>query len=347
MNVRTRLTLLYAAVFAVGTGLVLLGSYLLVSRHLHRTLPNALADDTVDRLAGQYALALVGLLMLAVALGWWAAGRALAPLRSITETAQRVSHDSLDERIALTGPHDEVRELADTVDAMLDRLERVVDAQRRFIANASHELRSPLTVIRTEADITLSDPNASVEDLREMGRVVLEATDRTDALLDALMLLARSQEALLRRDPVDLHVCAQRAVQAVSAEAEQRRVHVRVQGAPAPLVGDAALLDRLAGNLVENAVRHNVPGGVADVETVPLAGGGARLTVVNDGPVVPSDALNRLAEPFERLDRASSGPGTGLGLSIVRAVAETHGGRLHFVARPEGGLQVTVEIPGR
>ena len=304
VSVRARLTAMYAGVFVAATALLLLVSYQLLAGHLRRTLDMAQAESVLDRLAGQYVLALVGITLVAVALGWAAAGRALHPLN---ET--------------------------------LERLHVVTDTQRRFIANASHELRGPLTVIRTEADVTLSDPRASVEDLRAMGRVVIEATDRTDALLDGLMVLARSERELLRRDPVDLAAAAQRAAAAVAQEAAARGIAVQVRGSRAVVPGDESLLDRLVANLVENAVRHNDPGGRVEITTAD-----GEIRVVNGGRRVRDEDLARLTEPFERLDRASDRPGTGLGLSIVRAVVEAHEGQLAIEARPEGGLDVRVSF---
>jgi signal transduction histidine kinase len=304
VSVRARLTAMYAGVFVAATALLLLVSYQLLAGHLRRTLTPFAAEDVLDRLAVQYLLALLGITLVAVALGWAAAGRALQPLN---ET--------------------------------LDRLRDVTDTQRRFIANASHELRGPLTVIRTEADVTLSDPQATTEDLRSMGKVVLEATDRTDALLDGLMVLARSERDLLRRDPVDLAASAQRAAAAVAPEAAARRVRVHVRGERTVVLGDDSLLDRLVVNLAENAVRHNEPGGSVEITT-----GDGTLAVVNSGRRVSAEDVARLTEPFERLDRASDRPGTGLGLSIVRAVAEAHGATLSIEARPEGGLDVRVDF---
>lgn len=316
-------------------------SYWLVDDQLHRTLPASTADATLRDLATQYAVAIAGLILLAVAVGWMAAGRVLAPLKTMTATARRVTHDELGERIDLGGPRDELRELADTVDEMLDRLEDSMEAQRRFVANAGHELRSPLTVIRAEAEVTLGDPDADTEDLRRMGRAVLEATDRTEALLDGLMVLARSQRGLVRQAPVDLAIAANRAVTDATAGGQARAVRLDVRAQHAPVLGDEALLTRLIGNLVTNAVRYNQPGGWVQVRTGQVQGR-AVVRVINTGPVVPSESLQRLTEPFERLGRRHGDDGSGLGLSIVRAVSDAHGATLDLRARDGGGLDVSV-----
>jgi signal transduction histidine kinase len=343
-TIRVRLAALYAAL-VVATTLLLLGiSWWLMRRHLFRTLPGPAAHDLSTRLLTQYALALLGIVLVAGVVGWLVAGRVLAPVRGMTATARRVSEERLDERIALSGPDDELRELGDTLDAMLDRLQAAVDAQRRFVSNASHELRSPLTVIRTEADVTLSDPDADVRQLRAMGEVVLEATDRTEVLLDGLLVLARTQRGLRPERPVDLATLVRRAAGYVAHEAAAGRVALRVTAGEARVLGDEPLLERLAANLAENAVRHNEPGGIAELQ-VGREDGEAVLRVRNTGPPIPPEAVARLAEPFERLDRAGRTPGTGLGLSIVRAVADAHGGRLVLSARSGGGLEAEVRLP--
>jgi signal transduction histidine kinase len=343
-TVRARLTALHALLVVAAMAAVLAVSYGLMRGHLLRTLPEPAARDVLGRLAGQYGLALAGTVLLAGAVGWFAAGRMLAPVKKLTATARRISEDRLDERIALQGPDDELRELADTIDAMLDRLQAAVEGQRRFVANASHELRSPLTVIRTEADVTLSDPEATVADLRRMGQSVLEASDRLDALLDALMVLALGRRGVLAREPLDLALAGRRAAADAARAAADGGVRLELHVAPAPVVGDRALLGRLAENLLDNAVRYNQPGGVVELHTV-RSGDRARLRVVNSGPIVPPSEVQRLTEPFERLGRHGDGRGAGLGLSIVRAVAEAHGGDVCLAARPQGGLDVTVELP--
>ena len=340
MTLRLRLTLLYTLLFGA-SGAVLVGVCAwLVHRHVTRTLPPGFADAPLAQLDSQLLLALGGTLLVAVALGYVVAGRALAPMRNVTALARRVTQERLDERIALTGPADELRELADTLDGMLDRLAAAFDGQRRFVANASHELRTPLTVIRAETEVALADPDAGAADLRQMGEAVLEATERTQALLDSLMVLARSQQALPRREPVDLAAAARTAATHVGPEAAAREVAVRLDLEPAPLSGDRPLIERLVANLVENAVRHNEPGGRVEVTTRP-----GRVRVENTGRAIRPDDVRRLAEPFERLNRDCDGPGAGLGLSIVRSVADAHGARLELRPRAGGGLVAEVVFP--
>jgi signal transduction histidine kinase len=342
LSIRARLTALHAGLFLVA-GAVLLGiSYWLVARHFERTLPDAVASGVLADLRGQYVLALLGTALVAVALGWVVAGRALRPLADITATARRVSQDRLDERLALAGPQDELRELADTFDEMLDRLRAAFDSQRRFVANASHELRTPLTVLRAEVEVTLADPEASRAELRQMGETVRDAVVECEALLDGLLVLARSEAGLDRCGEIDLVEPAQRAVSALAGGPVELSLR-----APTPVVvhGDGALLARMVANLVENAVRHNEPGGWATVE-VRAADDAAEVEVVNSGAPVPAAAAARLLEPFQRLGRHGDGrPGVGLGLSIVRTVAGAHGGEVTLTPRPGGGLRVLVRLP--
>ncbi len=337
MTLRLRLTALYTLLFGTCGAVLLLISSWIVHRQVHRTLPPGFDDPALARMDSQFMLALAGTILIAMALGYLAAGRALSPLRKVTDLAQRVTQERMDERIAMVGPEDELRELADTVDGMLDRLNNAFDGQKRFVANASHELRTPLTIIRAEVEVTLADPDATTRDLRHMGEAVLEAADRTEVLLNSLMVLARSQQALPRREPVDLAAAARAAGDLVAGEAATRAVAVRLDVEPAPLTGDPALIERLVANLVENAVRHNVMGGSVQVKVRP-----GLVEVENTGADIRPEDVRRLAEPFERLHRDTSGPGAGLGLSIVRAVADAHGARLDLQARAGGGLVATV-----
>jgi signal transduction histidine kinase len=221
----------------------------------------------------------------------------------------------------------------------LGSMARALEARERFVANASHELRSPLTVIRTEADVTLADPDATTRELRRMGEEVVIAADQMDGLLDGLMVLALSERP--KREPLDLASAVGAAARTVRSE----DVRVRLDLGPAAVRGERRMLERLAANLIENGVRYNAPGGYVAVSTRANDGGGAVLDVVNSGPHVDPEIAARLTEPFERGGRAHDGGGAGLGLSIVRSVAEAHGGRLTLTPRREGGLAVRVTLP--
>jgi signal transduction histidine kinase len=343
-TIRARLTLLYALLVGVSTGVLLGVSYWLLSRHFDRTLPEALANDALEEVAVQYVVAFAGVLLVAAAIGWAVSGRLLAPLKRITGTARRVSEERLRERIPVAGPQDELRELGETLNSMLDRLADSFDAQRRFVANASHELRSPLTVIRSEAEVALANPEPDLNELRGMAASVVQASRRTEALLASLLILARSQRGLMQSGPVDLADAAASAAEHAGEAASAESVRLTLELEATPIEGDRALLERLAANLIENGVRYNRPGGFVVVRTR-RAGAQAELEVENSGPLVERAAAARLAEPFERLQRSADGPGAGLGLSIVRAVGEAHGGSLAIEPRPEGGLTVVVRFP--
>jgi two-component system, OmpR family, sensor histidine kinase VanS len=342
-SIRLRLTLFYVGLLVAGTTLLLGLSWWLLGNQLERTLPTELASQVLGQLGLQYALAVAGTALVALGVGWLAAGRALAPIRTIVTTLRRISEDRLDARVRPSGPADELHDLAVAFDSMLDRVEGAVEAQRRFVANASHELRTPLTVMRTEAEVALDDPDASVEELREVARAVVESTERTELLLDRLLLLAVSTEGARRDDLVDLAAVARRAASTVAGEAAAAGVHVRLQLDPVRVRGDELLLERLIGNLAENAVRHGRAGGAATIR-VRERGDEVELSVASEGDVVAPEDVARLGQPFERLRRERA-PGTGLGLSIVRAVAEAHGGRLALEAPSSGGLIAGVRIP--
>ncbi|MGH8990567.1 MAG: sensor histidine kinase [Acidimicrobiia bacterium] len=305
-------------------------------------------DDTLDDLVWKSVQALGAMAIGSVGLGWLLAGRVLQPLHDMTAKARRLSGENLHERIALPGPDDELKELADTFDELLGRLEAAFDSQKRFVANASHELRTPLAIIRTEVDVTLGDPDASAEDLRRMAGVVGEATRRSEALIDALLLLARSDRGLAETGPVDLAEVTADVVATFAGEAAAAGIEVSTDLEAAPATGDAALLVRLTGNLIQNALRHNRSGGRVIVSTG-AGPTGAFLRVGNTGEPIEAGEVDALFEPFVRRGRARTGgpdTGIGLGLSIVRSVATAHGGRVSAHPRSGGGLDVEVVIPG-
>ncbi|SNS82363.1 sensor histidine kinase [Actinomadura mexicana] len=295
---------------------------------------------------GGIALGLVG--AAGLGFGWLLADRALRPVHAITETALRVarSHD-LTERIAYEGPRDDVKELADTFDTMLGRLARAFDGQRRFVANASHELRTPLAINRTLVDVAVRRPDAT-DDVKRLGESLLVVNGRHERLIDGLLTLAGTENVVVDAGPLDLADVAGHVLRQAAPEARAREVTADRRLGPAPTSGDPVLVERLVQNLVENAIRHNRDGGRVHVATRGRDGW-AELTVANTGPVVPAYEVETIFEPFRRLgnDRVRSDRGAGLGLSIVRATATAHGGTVAAAPRPEGGLVVTVRLPGR
>jgi len=297
------------------------------------TIRRKLETAALNQLLAQSGIALALMAVVSIGLGWLVAGRVLRPLSAITATARRLEGSTLHERINLQGPQDELKELADTFDQMLGRLDAAFETQRRFVANASHELRTPLAIARTEVDVALADPTTGSAELRAMAERVLEANQRSERQLRAAEL-------------VDLAVAAADALELAAPEVERLGLRVsRVLGA-APVAGDRALLERLVANLVENAVRHNEPGGRVEVDTG-RAGPLSVVRVANTGPPIPAAQVDTLFEPFRRLepDRTGSARGAGLGLSIVRSVATAHGGHTTANALPDGGLEVTVALP--
>ncbi|MGI5203912.1 sensor histidine kinase [Spirillospora sp. CA-108201] len=296
-----------------------------------------------DSLVGSQRLvilvAIVVITVLALAVCWWLTGRLLRPLHRITATARRLSLSTLDERIALDGPQDELKELADTFDAMIDRLEKAVDSQRRFVANASHELRTPLAVQRTAVEVGLADP--SPERLAEVRAEMLRNTRRSERLIEGLLVLAQGERGLDARAPVDLEAVVGQVVEDNVTDAVRGRISVAADTRPVTVAGDEVLLTRMVANLVQNAIRHNRPGGDVRVE---LSEGA--LVVRNTGPRVPAERVDELFEPFRRLhaDRTASSQGAGLGLSIVAAITRAHGGHVRARANPDGGLSVTVAL---
>ncbi len=300
----------------------------------------------IDRLvAGSWvvlALATVG----AAVLGWFAAGRVLRPVREITTTARTISAGNLHERLAMTGPDDEFKQLGDTLDDLLGRLEGSFEAQRRFVANASHELRTPLTLERTLLQVALADPDLTLESLRATCGELLGSQSEHEKLLESLLTLTSSERALEHRERLDLALLTAAGVQASRAAIEQRGLELVTVLRPASIAGDPALVRRLIANLLDNAVDHNIEGGRVEIRTEP-AGDRALLSVTNTGVVIPPEATELLLEPFQRLGapRTATNGHYGLGLSIVRAIATAHGAGLTVRAPPDGGLAVTVSFP--
>jgi signal transduction histidine kinase len=301
-----------------------------------------LRSDSLHRLLGEYLLALTVMTMIAVGTGWLLAGRALRPLREITATARRVSGENLGERIDLVGPADELKELADTFDGMLERLDAAFASQRHFVANASHELRTPLAIMRTEVDVTLADPDAGPDELRAMGEAVLETVDRCERLIESLLMLARSEALSGREEPVDLAGLAGDCITDLRARAEEAQITVHADLAPAWAHGEPRLLERMIANLIDNGIRHNSPGGYLAISTR-SAGQGVTIVVRNGGAVISPGEASTLTEPFRRIDRSVDG--FGLGLSIVRSVAQAHGGTAEMRPPADGGLEVRIVLP--
>jgi signal transduction histidine kinase len=384
-TIRVRLTALYAAAFFLAGAILIALMYFYLAQSLQnrpaalqgvvqqfrneRGLPNRPVIDNLltsiatqaererqETLRGMLVWSLVSLGAVGVAaggLGWLLAGRALAPLQNVTATARRVADRSLHERIALEGPDDEIKELADTFDAMLERLDRAFDGQRRFVANASHELRTPLAINRTLIEVALDDPDVP-DATRKLGETLLEVNHRNERLIDGLLVLAKGDQRLDTYVRVDLADVAHRAITTAGPAARDAGVRLTSDLVHAYVIGDPALLERLAQNLVDNAIRYNV----AERGWVHVSVTGdarySRVSVANTGPVVAPFEVEGLFEPFRRLasseritegGQAASGRGAGLGLSIVRSVAIAHGGDVRADARPDGGLVVTVTLP--
>ncbi|MCX4473710.1 HAMP domain-containing histidine kinase [Micromonospora sp. NBC_01655] len=328
-----------------GTTVLLADGRLLDAGQWQQQLVDAASQELLAKGLG----ALLAISVVGVAGAYAVAGRALRPLHQVTATAQRLGEATLDQRIGWSGADDEVAELAKTFDAMLDRIAAAFEAQKRFVANASHELRTPLAVMRTEIDVTLSDDEADAAEYRRMATVVRDASERANGLVDALLVLARSEaqagRRLGRRTECDLATGTVNALSAVRREVERIGLRVQTSLEPAPVVGDPGLLDRLAGNLIENAVRYNHLHGRIRVRTG-TDGCTSWLVVANTGFEVSQADVPGLFEPFRRGGQERTGArGSGLGLSIVRAVCDAHGGTVRVVAQPGGGLEVTVTLP--
>src|SRR3984957_11183964 len=278
-------------------------------------------------------------------LGWAIGRRILHPLHQVTAAARRASQERLDERISLDGPDDELKQLADTFDDMLNRLDGAFHSQRRFVANASHELLTPLTSMRTLIDVAMAKPTRTIEQLETLGGRVRQALDHAEAVIDGLLTLARSDRGLSAQEPVDLEAAAQDAIDQVSPAARTTGIVIDANLSPGPTLGDRVLIERLAGNLLDNAVRYNLSPGSITVVTG-TDNDTSYLAVTNTGPVVPASAVASLFEPSTRLDgRINNGHSAGLGLSIVTSVVNAHHGHLHAEALPTGGMKISVRLP--
>jgi signal transduction histidine kinase len=303
---------------------------------------NGQSDAALHQLLLDSALALALMAVLSLWLGWVIAGRALRPLRTITEAARDISASNLHRRLDLKGPDDELKQLGTTVDGLLARLETSFETQRQFVANASHELRTPLTLERTLLELALSDPNASIDSYRHTCEQLLAVGEQQERLIEALLTLSRSQRGLDSHQPVDLAAITAAAV--AGADHDGLALDTTIQ--PAHTTGNPRLVERLVANLLNNAIHHNIDGGNISV-TTGTRDGHAILTVANTGPKIPVSELERIFLPFQRLDpaRTNNGRGLGLGLSIVQAIADAHGAAITTHAHADGGLHIEISFP--
>jgi len=386
LSARSRLTLLYASLFALGGAALVVITYLLVANTLRSTTPattpraiqpalerclraasqrGGLRSAVMQKCADVYAsgvhagaaaqrsttlthlltyslLTLAGVILVATVVGWIVAGRILRPVHRLTAAARAASEQNLSQRIAMQGPRDELRELADTFDTMLERLDRAFTSQRQFIANASHELRTPLTLMRTAIDVVLAKPEPTRDELVSMAADIRQAVDHAERLIEVLLVLARNEQARVLTEPLDLAALAEDALEGRTANG----ITTVTALDEAPVTGDRVLLERLVANLVDNAERYNVAGGTVTVSTT-TNDGASLVRVVNTGPVIPPEEVDRLFLPFTRLDDRTRHDGFGLGLALVSSIATVHNGTVHATAEPTGGLDITVRLPRR
>jgi len=366
-TVRLRLTLLYGGLFFVSGAVLLAIAYLIfrdaagVNLIVSNGSTNGPGPDAATEL--KYAdlvrrstdalhqglfrsvIVLAIMTVVSIALGWLVAGRVLRPLREMTATTRQISERNLNERLALAGPQDELKDLADTIDGLLARLEAHVAEQQRFAANASHELRTPLALTQTLLDVARADPN------RDNGELVERLTavnTRAIDLTEALLLLSRTDQRTFAKEHVDLSLVAEEATETLLPLAEKRGVTIETSGDAAPTIGSRALLLQLSTNLVHNAIVHNLPDhGTVWVKT-DVDSTGAVLTVENTGEKLTRQMVSTLDEPFLRGSERvrTDHAGVGLGLTIARSITEAHDGTLALTPRAEGGLRVTVQLPG-
>ena len=297
-------------------------------------------DFTLSHLLQYSLITVVVVMALAAVLGWIFSGRALRPVQQITTAARAASEHNLSARVAPTGPRDELRELAETFDEMLGRLQAAFEGQQRFIANASHELRTPLAVMRATVDVVLANPEATRADLRAMAADVRAAVDHAEHLINALLILARNERGLSVHEEFDLATAAEDILD--TAAVGDRQLQATLQ--PAVISGDPVLAGQLVANLIDNAIKYNVAGGEVRVRTGADRGRG-QLTVANTGPVLSPVDATRIFQPFQRLHDRTTHDGSGLGLAIVDSIAAVHGATLDAHPQPGGGLVIDVTFP--
>jgi signal transduction histidine kinase len=368
-TVRLRLTVLYGGLFLISGAVLLAITYALVAhtspqhfiattRPLNPPIPIS-GEGIVTATHGQQtsqvhwaglgallaesAIALAIMSVVSIALGWVVAGRVLRPLRAITVTTRQISEHNLHERLAMAGPGDEIKDLADTVDDLIARLEAAFDAQRQFVANASHELRTPLTVERALLEMILTDPDATTASFRSTCEELLVGSERQERLIEALLTLARSQRGLEHHERIDLAAISEQVILGRHDELEHRQLTAGATLCAAPASGNPRLAERLIANLIDNAIRHNVAGGDIRIETG-VDAGRAVVSVANTGPIIQPEEVDGLFHPFRRAGagRTDRGDGLGLGLSIVHAIATAHRATVTARAQPGGGLRIDV-----
>ena len=362
-SVRWRLTLLYGLIFLLCGAALLAITYWLFANFAYSPpkqpfnpvmvqLQEAMSVQRakgLERLKLYSGIALAIMAIVSVALGWLMAGRVLAPLRTITAAADRISDTNLHERLGMSGPRDELRLLADTIDRLLARLQAAFDEQQRFVANASHELRTPLAMMRTTLDVAIAKPSGVPAQTRELDAELRVDLDHADRLLESFLTLAHAQNGRLdERSQVALEPLIGSALSDRAEQIAARELTVETDLDPVEVAGSPTLLRRMIENVIENAVRHTQPSGRVEIALASADGRRARVVIASSGPLLDPRAVAQLAQPFKRLsqDRTGSQDGHGLGLSIVAAVAAAHGGRLDLHARSEGGLRVQITLPG-
>jgi signal transduction histidine kinase len=356
-TLRFQIALLYAGVFLAVIAAVLVGtSVLFKTRNIlfgrsQMRAPvggGALARHatTVHQFDPGAAAIVLVITAVAFAAAWWLAGKFLRPLRTITATAQEISATNLHRRLSLDGPEDELTELGRTLDSLFARLEASFESQRHFVANASHELRTPLAGQRTLLQVALADPHADAERLRSTCIEALALGSQQERLIDALLTLASSERGLERSEPLNLAAVAESVLLSRRQEAERHGLQIQASLVPAPISGDAELIESMVANLLDNAIRHNLPGGTIDISTS-VSGRQARISVRNTGPRVVAADLERIFQPFQRRTgaRTSTTDGHGLGLAIIQAITRAHGAELTAIPGEAGGLEIVVAFP--